>query len=380
MVGGALGGPIVVGYYPSSKKPEMPTVDFSMYTHINLAYAIPNSDGTFSFDGDGFVTQVALICIGGWTGSNYFSNILKNPSTSDKMIQNIADYIKKNDLDGVDIDWQYPGRPGDDCNSYDPQNDAQNYLAFLTRLRQQFDFTFGEHRKLITLAVRVQPFDGPAGPMSNVSEFAKPVDYASLMQYDINGYWTTLTGHNAPFNFENGKGLPASFVSAIGNWTAAGWPVNKLIAGLAFSGRSTQALEDMTQDPNNQYQPQSNKVPLGDVEDAPVFDPCAGAGPQQNSGIWQWKHLRDQGVLSSPTTANSPWVRQWDAVSQTPWLFNPQSKIFISYDDPQSIKIKVDYAASKGLAGFMVRSINMDSPNYELLNVAKSMQPLVATA
>ncbi|KAJ1954083.1 hypothetical protein GGI12_005874, partial [Dipsacomyces acuminosporus] len=102
--------------------------------------------------------------------------------------------------------------------------------------------------------------------------------------------------------------------------------------------------------------------------DAPWYDACAGA--TYNSGTWQWKHLRDQGVLTSPTTAAAPWVRQWDPVSQTPWLFNTNSKIFISYDDPQSLKIKVDYAASKGLAGVMVWSVNMDH-NGELLNVVK---------
>ncbi|KAJ1952532.1 hypothetical protein GGI12_006218, partial [Dipsacomyces acuminosporus] len=52
----------------------------------------------------------------------------------------------------------------------------------------------------------------------------------------------------------------------------------------------------------------------------------------------------------------------------TPWLFNTNSKIFISYDDPQSIKVKVDYAASKGLAGAMIWSVNMDYNN-ELMNV-----------
>ncbi|KAJ2866956.1 hypothetical protein FB639_004981, partial [Coemansia asiatica] len=49
------------------------------------------------------------------------------------------------------------------------------------------------------------------------------------------------------------------------------------------------------------------------------------------------------------------------------------TKQFISYDDPQSLKIKVDYAASKGLAGTMVWSMNMDY-NEELMNVLLSWQ------
>ncbi|TQV92043.1 hypothetical protein V2A60_004349 [Cordyceps javanica] len=372
-------GKNIVGYYPSWKKQYADSVDLSQYTQINFAFAIPAQDGSFSFEGEWFLQSVvntlhskgvkAVMSIGGWTGSNYFSPILKSSTTSANFIRNIISYIKRNNLDGVDLDWEYPGRLGDNCNAFDPQNDAKNYLVFLQALRKQMDAAFGPRGKLLTLALRVEPFDGPDGPIADVSEYAKVVDFGSLMQFDINGGWNNVTGPMTPFNFEPGKGLQVSFVSAIDAWTKAGWPAGQLNAGYAFYGRSTTALQDMTKDPNNQYQPQSSVVPLGDNEDAPWYDACAGA--TANSGTWQWKHLIDQRVLSSPTTAASPWVRQWDNVSQTPWVFNPQTKAFISYDDPKSLKIKVDYAASKGLAGAMVWSLNMD-PSSTLLSVLRS--------
>ncbi|KAJ2851072.1 hypothetical protein IWW36_001419 [Coemansia brasiliensis] len=372
-----VGGPIVLGYYPSWKKAQMEGVDFSKYTHITMAFAIPTASGTLSFDGDWFLPQVVsdlhgkgtkvLVSVGGWTGSNLFSNIFKSASASSTLISSMVDYVKKYDLDGIDIDYEYPGRLGDNCNVVDEANDTPNYLKFLQDLRKEFDQAFGERKKLITLAVRVQPFDINGKPTTDVSEFAKVVDYANLMQYDINGGWNNDTGPNAPFNYEDGKGLQVSFVSAIDAWTKAGWPANQLTAGLAFYGRSTIAKQDMTKDPKNMYQPQESVVPLGDSEDASWFDACAGT--TANSGTWQWKHLRDQGVLTGPETAASPWVRQWDDVSQTPWLFNPSTKQFISYDDPKSLKIKIDYAASKGLAGTMIWSANMDY-NGELLGLA----------
>ncbi|KAJ2482215.1 hypothetical protein IWW56_001236 [Coemansia sp. RSA 2131] len=370
-----FGKPIVLGYYPSWKRAQSANVDFSKYTHINMAFAIPTSSGTFSFEGDWFLPQVVtdlhskgtkvLMSVGGWTGSNLFSTILKNPSTKSTLIQSMVSYVKQYELDGIDIDWEYPGRLGNNCNVFDVANDTPNYLLFLQDLRKEFDSAFGARKKLITLAVRVQPFEVNGTPISDLSEFAKVVDYANLMQYDINGGWNNETGPNAPFNFEEGKGLQVSFVSAIEDWTKAGWPANQLTAGIGFYGRSTIANVDMTKDPKNQYQSQQSTVPLGDSEDASWYDACAGS--TANSGTWQWKHLRDQGLLTSPTTAAAPWVRQWDDVSQTPWLFNPSTKQFISYDDTESIKIKLDYAASKGLAGSMIWSINMDYNN-ELLD------------
>ncbi|KAJ1661846.1 hypothetical protein IW140_006381, partial [Coemansia sp. RSA 1813] len=47
-----VGKPLVIGYYPSWKKAQSAAIDFSKYTHINMAFGIPTSSGTFSFDGD----------------------------------------------------------------------------------------------------------------------------------------------------------------------------------------------------------------------------------------------------------------------------------------------------------------------------------------
>jgi chitinase len=53
-------------------------------------------------------------------------------------------------------------------------------------------------------------------------------------------------------------------------------------------------------------------------------------------------------------TPGNGWERNWDPVSQTPWLFNSETKHFISYDDPESLSIKVDHAVCEDLAGVMV--------------------------
>ncbi|KAJ2525567.1 hypothetical protein EV175_007740, partial [Coemansia sp. RSA 1933] len=42
--------PNVVGYYSSWEQQATVGVDFSKYTHINLAFGIPAQDGTISFD------------------------------------------------------------------------------------------------------------------------------------------------------------------------------------------------------------------------------------------------------------------------------------------------------------------------------------------
>ncbi|KAJ1728907.1 hypothetical protein LPJ72_005243 [Coemansia sp. Benny D160-2] len=357
-------GPNVVGYYSSWKQQETVGVDFSKYTHINLAFGIPAQDGrSISFDPTlslpTIVGQIhgngtkALVSIGGWSDSTYFSTLVKDTTAGNPFIASIVSFVESNGLDGIDIDWEYPGREGNAGNIIDEANDTPNYLKFVTNLRAAFTSKFGSGKKLITMAVRVQPFDVNGSPSTDVSGFAKVVDFANLMQYDINGAWMEITGPNAPLNFEQGKATPLSFVSAIDAWTGAGWPAAQLNVGLAFYGRATNALVDMSKSLGNQYQPQE----LG------VLPVCGG----ETDGVWQWKHLRDQGVLTSTGQAAGPWVRAWDDTTKTPWLFNPNIKQFVSYDDPQSIAAKIDYAKSKGIAGAMVWSMYMDY-NGELLN------------
>ncbi|KAJ2443285.1 hypothetical protein GGF42_006686, partial [Coemansia sp. RSA 2424] len=381
-----VGGANVVGYYPNWV--SMPSISFSKYTHVNFAFAIPTASGSLTYDNQGamrgIVTSLhaagtkAIISIGGWTGSGLFSSILKNSASRTSLLTNIVAYIKSYNLDGVDIDWEYPGRQGDTCNAFDANSDTSNFLSFLQDLRAQLDATFGSRSKLLTLAVRVEPFDGPSGPISDVSAFAKVVDFINLMTYDIAGIWNPTTSANAPLQFAAGQGPQFSVGSAIDSWSHAGWPTSQMNLGIPFYGYALAAKQNMLQTPTNMYAPISATVPQGDKDDTLFADPCSG-GPAVYSGAWQWKNLRGQGLLTAAGVAASPWVRTWDSATSTPWLFNPSTNTFITYDDPQSIQLKVNYAAAKGLAGTMVWSMDMDY-NDELLSVLQNFSGGNSTA
>ncbi|KAM4066379.1 glycosyl hydrolases family 18 domain-containing protein [Hirsutella rhossiliensis] len=361
MLGSALSKPLIFGYMQFSDKANL-ELDFSKYTHINLAFAIPKPDGSLAFDGNATLPQAvdkihekgakAQISIGGFLGSANFSNIVKDQALRSTFTENIVNFLKTNKLDGVDVDWEFPGREGDPCNVVDKENDSANFLIFLTELRQRFTTEFGKDNMLITMAVRVQPFDGPDGPMSNVSAFAAQTDYAFLMAYDINGPWAAESGANAPLNFEVGKGAQFSANSSLDNWLLAGWPAEKLVLGVPFYGHGTQ-LENSTANATSMYQAQSTQAPLGDQEDAVSTDACTGKNA--SSGAWRWKHLRGQGLLDTATTAKEPW----------------ENHQFISYDDPDSLKAKAELANLKGLGGMMIWSIDMDTNDYELTDVIK---------
>ncbi|KAH8736637.1 glycoside hydrolase superfamily [Ilyonectria robusta] len=97
-------------------------IDKSKYTHIHFAFADVTS--TYTIDVSGHLRQFNLfkaitgikkiISFGGWD----FSTMLRTYNTLREafksanratLIRNIVAFVKKHNLDGVDIDWEYPG-------------------------------------------------------------------------------------------------------------------------------------------------------------------------------------------------------------------------------------------------------------------------------
>ncbi|KAJ1943011.1 hypothetical protein GGF37_002848, partial [Kickxella alabastrina] len=342
----------VVAYYQTWKHQSMMNIDWSKISHVNVAHGIPTDSGDFSFDGEWFLSQLVRdarkeqtkvsVSIGGWTGSNRLSTIMRDVHKRAALIRSIGEFIEKYELDGVDIDWEYVGRQGSKCNKFSATEDSANLLHFLRALRASLHTRFTQEDKLISLAVRVQPFDNADGPMEDVSPFAEYVDFASIMAFDINGVWSNTTGPNAPLESQRGRGAPYSLSQSVDQWLAAKWPAEKLIAGVSFLGRSltTRNIITAKQDAN-MFVPFDRDIPQGDAEDARWYDVCENVNTM--SGIWQYKHLRDQGILKTINGTADEWVRVWDEKTSTPWLYNSQMRRFISYDDPQSLQKKVEY-------------------------------------
>ena len=74
-------------------------------------------------------------------------------------------------------------------------------------------------------------------------------------------------------------------------------------------------------------------------------------------------HLLDINDFSKLSAAaiEAGWVRYWDDTAKVPYLYNQRSNQFISYDDEESINIKVNYALEKELGGVMIWELSEDS-------------------
>ncbi|RKP12302.1 glycoside hydrolase [Piptocephalis cylindrospora] len=344
-------------------------IPYDKVTHINYAFSLFDDQTWAPTITSGPILEQVVsrahakgakvaVSIGGWTGSKYFSPMAASASHRASFISSTKAMVQQYGLDGIDLDWEYPGRTGMVCNVINKEQDALNFLTLLRELRDALGSD-----KFISLAVRVQPFDGPSGPLDNVRAYAEYLDFINIMAYDINGSWSSKTAPNAPLAASPEGGDPFSVLQSVQAWTSAGFPREKLVMGVPFYGRSL--VTSQAPSANSMYTDFVKSVPQGDSDDAPWAEPCPGEVPVL-SGQWKWKNLREQGILTSPTQAAGGWERHWDNQTQTPWLYNPSTHQFISYDDPQSLSAKVAAIKEQGLAGAMVWALNQD--NGELID------------
>jgi GH18 family chitinase len=281
-----------------------------------------------------------LISVGGWSWSDHFSDAALTDVSRKAFVKSCINlYLKqyKGVFDGIDIDWEYPVSGGL-TNSGRPE-DKQNFTLLLAEFRHELDdlgTADGEHY-LLTIAA-------PGGAVNDAnyerSEFIQYLDWINLMTYDLHGTWEATTNFNAAlYNSSGNPGSSSQTVDAsVQNYLKAGVPADKLVLGVPFYGHGWKGVPDTNQG---------------------LFQSNQGAAPGLfEDGSFNYTELKDKYFAT--------YTRYWNAEAQVPWLYNPATGVFISYDDPESIADKAGYAKDQGLGGVMIWELSQG--NEDMLN------------
>ncbi|RHZ56572.1 uncharacterized protein CDV56_100433 [Aspergillus thermomutatus] len=208
-------------------------IDTSAYTHVHFGF------GTLTADYD-VETDLVVWWVGLSTSADTYQ-IFRNgvkPANRLTMATKIANFIKENDLDGVDIDWEYPGAP--DLPDFDPgtEEDGPNYLAFLVVLKNLLP------GKSISIAAPASYWYLKQFPIEKIS---KIVDYIVYMTYDLHGQWDAHNS-NAQEGCDTGNCLRSQVnltetKQSLAMITKAGVPGKKVVVGVTSYGRSFKMAE-----------------------------------------------------------------------------------------------------------------------------------------
>ncbi|MFE9188502.1 glycosyl hydrolase family 18 protein [Micromonospora sp. NPDC007208] len=203
-----------VGYMPSWAG-NINTIQYNKLTHINYAFILPNSNGTLqgvdgarlsSLVSQGHANNVKVsIAVGGWNDGNdsAFEALAANATSRTNFVNNLVNFVNQYNLDGVDMDWEYP----------DPGASATNYTALMTQLSSALH----SRGKLLTAAVVSE-----GGSVQGVQTAVfNQVDWLNIMAYD---------GGSPHANYDWS-------INSINLWKARGLPASKAVLGIPFYSR-----------------------------------------------------------------------------------------------------------------------------------------------
>lgn len=250
----------VVGYCSEMFADPVDHIQYDKLTHIIYAFLIPGSDGTLigiekpeklralvsAAHAKGVKVSVA---VGGWSYKNVplqgnFEKLAGDVKSRKLFVRNTVAFLKEYNLDGLDLDWEYPTAP-------------EPYEALVRELNTALD------AEGLTLSAALNgAWSDTGAPL--VSSFVTPqclenFDWINIMAYDAD---PTGPGHS-PLWFAE---------SSIRYWTLRGVPKEKILLGVPFYGAPgwVQYRDIVKANPDNAYGDQASVV-VGTWGQIPVY-------------------------------------------------------------------------------------------------------------
>lgn len=369
-----------------------------MLTHINLAFLDINDKSECCWDAkvkpekalDLARKLVALrkhnsrlrilYSVGGWHYSNDSGPSVKNyrlavatPEARARLARSCVKMMMALDFDGIDIDWEYPRA-----------EDAAPFVEALKAIRKLLD---GENVKR-----KDKPYQltiaGAGGAFflsryhAQLLPMVEQLDYLNLMTYDLAGPWEKTTNHHAALfgdpagpKFYNAlrearddlpweekvKRHPSPFAltvdAAVQQHRIAGVPAGKIVMGVPFYCRAFRGVA------GDRGQYSAHSTPAGDpyVGEPDWLVGCKQASEEKEPRLATYAQIKEL------LRGDFGYERHWNDMTKTPWLYNKKHRLFLTYDDEESLATKARYIKEQQLGGVMFWHLGQDDAVGSLL-------------
>lgn len=312
----------------------------SQITHINYAFAnIKNGRVVLGTDTDAEELKKirslksannrlkVLISVGGWSWSKNFSDAVLTENSRQVFANSAVEFMLIHKIDGIDLDWEYPGQPGDG-NIYRPA-DKENFTLILKLLREKLDSLSTANKSyLLTIATGANQ---KYLDHTNMHEAHKYLDFINIMTYDFYGGGDVITGHHANLsrsNFDDNT-LSINAKLAVNQHTEAGIPSNKIVLGVPFYGKWWNGVNNKN---NGLYQAYTGE-----------------------SGTYDYR------IIADSMLNKNGFKSYWDSTALSPYLWNETDAQFVTYENDKSIVYKVSFVKDNQLGGIMFWQYNGDN-------------------
>lgn len=315
--------PRIIAYLTEYTKASF--LDATCLTHINYAHGRfgnpKTGDGGIKIAEPELLKKVValkkdkpdlkvLLMIGGWgEHADGFSMMARDAAKRTAFCQACKEHIDNYNLDGIDLDWEYPG--GGPSTNGQSKDDPKNFVLVLKELRE----TIGDTKIISYASSSSAKYMDWKGAMDYL-------DYVNVMTYDMG---KPPKNHNSPLRKSstfNQTGCDES----IDLHVKAGVPLSRMNLGVPFYGHGIT--------------PYASDVKYNEMD----------------------------GILKA-TTGNYAGknIRKWDDTAKVPYLTDGTGSIYLSYDDPESVGYKGKFVLDKKLGGAMFWEFRHDDSNHSML-------------
>ena len=319
---------LLIAYCNTQELPFVTEDDIKRLDYIHISFGLVNDQGEVYWNQkgtEGVVSKIKainpnikmILSVGGW-GADGFSQAAATKEGREKFVASAVKIMRDNGLDGLDMDWEYP------CSSMagiaSSPEDKENFTLLIRELREQIDGC----QKGQTLSIAAGALQSYLND-TDMHEVQKYLDYVQLMTYDFYSTFSTTTGHHANLYADGVHEEKTSADNAIQLFVNAGVPIEKIVMGAAFYGRSWRGVPNV----NNG---------LGQKVDIARAEELCGA-----HGYHEICHMLETGERG--------FKAYWDEDAKAAYLYN--GDCFITYENEKALSYKVDYVKEHQMKGIM---------------------------
>lgn len=357
----------IVGYFANWSGIPIRSLPVQNLTIINYAFATTQKNGSIELtnpdkDEANFKALGELktknpqlkvvLSVGGWTLSKNFSDIAATPQSREQFALSAKQLmLKYKELDGVDIDWEYPVSGGDNI-SHRPE-DKENYVLLVQEIRAQFNTLTDKHYWL-SIASPHHNQQGDGGSIDNldVKAMLMYLDKINIMDYDFHQSTSDPYATNndaalfqSPTNPSIYKGHD-SVDESIQDFLDLGLSAEEMkqlvmgipLYGFGWTGVTNSGLEA---DNPGLYASATGKLPNPYV---------AGS-----DGVFTYSDILNHLIPDQKLQGS------WNETYKFSSYYSEEAKSFISFDDVQTVNAKAEYIKEKGLGGAMFWELSSDT-------------------
>lgn len=261
-----------------------------------------------------------ILSIGGAESSDVYPEVAADPVRRDNFAQSVHGLIEASGLDGIDINWVYP------CGT----QQGADFLSLLLQVRMYL----APDQYLVAASL---PAAKEVLQYFDLQQIAEYVDLINLAAYDLYGPWSSRSGHHAQL-YSTSKDEPSGSGS-VQYLMNKGVPAKKILLGVPMYGRNFLGVTG----PGHRFTP--------DVS-------------SQSDGTIGYCHLPSRGTRE-----------QVDKRAVAAHCSGGDGG-FVSYDNPETVKIKAAFCKQKALGGLFYWSTPSDSPERKRSLIAAGFNTL----